>query len=72
MSKHAIFIHGVRAGTIEFNNTEYGRELKELLKENECSIQPLAEPLKISHYTVGGISAEMVRQIIGNYEENQR
>ena len=83
MKHYAVFINGVRGGTIAFQNTDYGNELKnKLLKlsptvvlkpiENEEDVY-CREMMKEGAYrryiaTAGGIGAQMVRQMISQYE----
>ena len=70
MKQYAIFIHGVRGGTIEFNYTEYGEEVREILEKNGCSVTPIEETRRISNASEG-IGANMVRQMIANYERQR-
>lgn len=70
MKQYAVFIHGVRGGTIEFNDTEYGKEVKEILEKNGCSVTPIEETRRISQESQG-IGAAMVRQMIANYERQK-
>ena len=70
MNKYAIFIHGVRGGTIEFNDTEYGKEVREILEKNGCSVTLIEETRRISNAS-RGIGADMVRQMIANYERQR-
>lgn len=71
MNKYAIFIHGVRGGTIEFNDTEYGRELKCLLEEQGCSVKPLEETRRISNGSRNTVGGEVIRRMIANYERQK-
>ena len=83
MKHYAVFINGVRGGTIAFQNTEYGEQLKEkfLMLAPTVSIRPIIgdedvyyremktkEEYKRDSATAGGIGAAMVRQMIGKYE----
>lgn len=70
MKQYAIFIHGVRGATIEFNDTKFGEEVKALLEKNGCSIKPIEKTEKETNIS-GGIGAAMVRQMIANYERQK-
>ena len=70
--KYAVFMWGVRAGTIEFNDNASGRELEHVLKNEGFSIQPLTEPVKVSRSSGGGIGAALVRQMIESYEKEYK
>lgn len=68
--KYAVFMWGVRAGTIEFNDNAGGRELKHILKNEGFSIQPLSESIETSHSSEGGIGGIMIQKMIASYAKN--
>ena len=82
MKHYAVFVDGVRGGTIAFQNTEYGNQLKEklLTLAPTVSIRPIEDGEDVycremkaeggyrRNASAGGIGAAMVRQMIGKYE----
>lgn len=70
MKQYAVFIHGIRGATIEFNDTEFGEEVRILLEKNGCSIKPIKKTEEKVEAS-GGIGAAMVRQMIANYERQR-
>lgn len=76
MKQYAVFIDGVRGGTITFNNTSFGKELRAKMIDAGLSIQELANDKRIAenprigtHGSVGGL---MVRKMIEAYEGKTR
>ena len=72
MKQYAVFIHGVRGGTITFNNTSIGEELRVKMVDAGLSIKALSNDKPISenprigaHGSIGGL---MVRKMIEAYE----
>lgn len=72
MKQYAVFINGVRGGTITFNNTSFGEELRTKMIDAGLSIReltnnkPTTENPRIgTHGSVGGL---MVRKMIEAYE----
>lgn len=72
MKQYAVFIDGVRGGTITFNDTSIGEELRAKMIDTGLSIRELANDKPISgnprvsaHGSVGGL---MVRKMIEAYE----
>ena len=82
MKHYAIFIDGVRGGTITFANTQHGEELKdELMKlAPHISLAPVDEKhdalIKEHCGSVansrpyGSVGGEMVRRMISQFETN--
>ena len=82
MKHYAVFFNGVRGGTITFNDTENGEELKRKL----LTLSPTVGLREIDetdrHYreahptprvaTCGNIGGQMVRKMIEAYEGKRR
>lgn len=71
MKHYAIFIDGVRGGTISFPNTQFGEELKdELMKlAPRISLAPVNEKHDVfikEH--CGSIGGEIIRGMISQFE----
>lgn len=73
--EYAVFIDGIRGGTIKFNNTNSGEFLKKQMQTKlpNVSIQPLTttapKPRVASNGSIGGM---MVRRMIEAYEKNSK
>lgn len=74
--KYAIFIDGVRGGTMEFNDSKSGEFLKKQMQTKlpNVSIKPLTttpqpKPRVAPYGSVGG---QIVRQMIEQYERNNK
>lgn len=75
--KYAIFIDGIRGGTMEFNDSKSGELLKKQMqiKLPNVSIKPLTttapkpKPRVAPNGSVGGM---MVRKMIEAYEKNYK
>lgn len=88
MKHYAVFINGVRGGTITFNETEYGEALKMkmLNSTGAISIRQINEDDRYYQEikrqtastptpriaTYGNIGGQMVRKMIEAYEGNKR
>lgn len=88
MKHYAVFINGVRGGTITFNETKYGEELKRkmLNSTGAISIRQIYEddryyqemkrqtaPAPTSRVTTcGSIGGQMVRKMIEAYEGKRK
>ena len=87
MKHYAVFINGVRGGTITFNETKYGEELKMKMlgSTGAISIRQIYEddqyyremqrqtaPAPTSHNIPGSIGGQMVRKMIEAYEGRRR
>lgn len=82
MKHFAVFINGVRGGTITFNDTKFGEELKQKL----LTLSPTVNISEIDetdrHYreanptpriaTCGSIGGQMVQRMIEAYEGRRR
>ena len=82
MKHYAVFFNGVRGGTITFNNTDNGEELKrklltlsptvtlrEIDETDRCYREANPTP-RVA--TCGSIGGEMVRRMIDAYEGKRR
>ena len=73
--KYAIFIDGIRGGTMEFNDSKSGEFLKQQMQTKlpNVSIQPLTEtPSKPRVAPYGSMGGMMVRKMIEAYEKNNK
>ena len=73
--KYAIFIDGIRGGTMEFNNSKSGEFLKKQMQTKlpNVSIKPLtttAPKPRVAPY--GSVGGQIVRQMIERYERNYK
>lgn len=74
--KYAIFIDGIRGGTMEFNDSKSGEYLKKQMQTKlpNVSIKPLTTAPKpkprVAPY--GSIGGQIVRQMIEQYERNYK
>ena len=73
--KYAIFIDGVRGGTMEFNDSKSGEYLKQQMQTKlpNVSIKPLTETTskpRVEPY--GSMGGMMVRKMIEAYEKNNK
>ena len=73
--KYAVFIDGVRGGTITFNDSNSGELLKKQMQTKlpNVSIQPLTQPSskpRVASY--GSMGGMMVRKMIEAYEKNNK
>lgn len=73
--KYAIFIDGIRGGTMEFNDSKSGEFLKKQMQTKlpNVSVKPLTttvpKPRVASNGSIGGM---MVRRMIEAYEKNSK
>jgi hypothetical protein len=73
--KYAIFIDGVRGGTMEFNDSKSGEFLKKQMQTKlpNVSIKPLTQtapkPRVAPNDSIGGM---VVRRMIEAYEKNNK
>jgi hypothetical protein len=88
MKHYAVFINGVRGGTITFNETEYGEELKmkmlgsagaisiRQINEDDQYYQEMKRQTASAPTprvaTCGSIGGQMVRKMIEEYEGRRR
>ena len=73
--EYAVFIDGIRGGTIKFNNTNSGEFLKKQMQTKlpNVSIQPLTKTApkpRVAPY--GSMGGMMVRKMIEAYEKNNK
>ena len=82
MEHYAVFVNGVRGGTITFTDTEFGEELKQKL----LTLSPTVNIRKIDETdrlyreanptprvaTYGNIGGQMVQRMIEAYEGRRR
>ena len=74
--KYAIFIDGVRGGTMEFNDSKSGEFLKKQMQTKLPNVSiksltttPQPKPRVAPYGSVGG---QIVRQMIEQYERNNK
>ena len=88
MKHYAVFINGVRGGTITFNDSEYGEELKRKMLNSTGAIsisqiheddryyqdmkRQMASTPTPRVATCGNIGGQMVRRMIEAYEGKRR
>ena len=88
MKHYAVFVNGVRGGTITFNETQYGEELKmkmlnstgaisiRQINEDDRYYQEMKRHMDSAPTprvaTCGGVGGQMVRRMIEAYEGKRR